>query len=332
MSQSGSSNQWRWVAVILFLMCLSAGCAEMMAQIRPKPEPPKPQETVKPEESRYKVDEATGKDVVVHQVRPGETLSGIAMDYYDTYLTDVYYHVPFKQFMTADVTRPYKKAVIREMGKVAEVIARLNGLRNAQLKVGSEIVLPRILGLPFQRPNRESGKAGPPKPSKAASSPPEENEKAASEAAFQALLAQGRRYLEQEEYASAIGPLSRANGLKPDDPRVREYLSQSYAALGEAAFRKKDYLRALNAFESALRYDPSCEACRQKKAESETRYKDLHYKKGIQLFEDEQLVRAIEEWERVRKLDPDYQNVQKNIELARRLLKRLGEMEKGKKE
>jgi Tfp pilus assembly protein PilF len=301
----------------------------MMAQIAPKPEPP---EAVEPEKDRLRVDDAVGKDVVVHRVRPGETLSGIAMAYYDTYLTDVYYHVPFQQFMTADVTRPYKKAVIREMGKVADVVARLNGLRTSRLKVGSELVLPRILGLPFQKPEEAAEKSAPPKPAKPASPPSEEKKRAASEAAFQDLLAQGRRYLDQGAYAAAIRPLALAHGLKPDDPDVREHLSQSYAALGEAAFRKKDYLRAANAFESALRYNPSCEACRQKKATSETRYMDLHYKKGIQFFEDEQLVKAIEEWERVQQLDPDYQNVQKNIELARRLLKRLGEMEKGKTE
>lgn len=338
---------WRWIVGILFLGFLSAGCAEMMAQIgqqpkpAPAPSPPGEPEAVAPEavepdtkpDTSLKVEEAKGKDVVVHQVRPGETLSGIAMTYYGTYLTDVYFHVPFRQFMTAEVSRPYEEAAVRKMGTVAEVIARLNERHSSRLKVGSEIVLPRILGLPFQKPKQAPEKAAQPAPAKAAV-PKKQKEKPAQAAgpAFNELMTQGRRYFERGQYAAAIDFFSRAHGLNPQERQVLDLLHKTYAALGEEALREKDFLRAANAFTHALRYDDACGECREKKTDSETRFKEIHYKKGLQYFEDEQLVKAIEEWEQVQKLDPDYQSVQKNIELARRLLKRLGEMEKGEKE
>ena len=330
-----------WIVGILLWGVLSAGCAEMMAQIEQKPKPAPPPST-QPEKSQgdnalkqgnaLNMEEALGKDVIHHQIRPGETLSGIAMDYYDTYLTDVYFHVPFRQFMTDEVSRPYGKEAVKKMGKVADVIARLNQLPSSQLKVGTTITLPRILGLPFQKPKEAPGKDQPSTKPKAEASQQKETPAPTSEADFQNLMAGGRRHFQRGEYEAAVASLFQAHGLKPRDPEVRNYLFRSYVAMGEAAFQEKAFLRAANAFEKALQYNDACKECREKKAISEERYKDLHYKQGIRYFEDEQLVKAIEEWEQVRKIDPEYQNVQKNIELARRLLKRLGEMEEGSKE
>lgn len=326
----------RRVAGIVVLILSLSGCAEMLRQGGPQPAPASGPEAITRDEQlkRYK---DRGKDYVSHKVRPGETLSGIAMSYYDTYLTDVDYHVPQRAFMTPEVSRRYDNAEVRRMGKVSDVVARLNELDSSRLKVGSEILLPRIQGLPFRagkRPeDRKPAEKEQPKAATASPAPaPEQPERNAPENDFRNLLGEGRRYFEQNGYAAAIAPLSRAHRLRPRNPTVRDYLYRSYFALGEAALAKKEYPRAAQAFEEALKYNEGCEACREKKAASKARYKDLHYKNGIRHFENEQLVKAIEEWEKVRKIDPDYQNVQKNIELARRLLKRLGEMEKEKSE
>jgi tetratricopeptide (TPR) repeat protein len=322
----------RRVAGIVFLIFFLSGCAEMMQQGGPQPAPASGPEAIRRDDQlkRYK---DRGKDYVSHKVRPGETLSGIAMSYYDTYLTDVDYHVPQRAFMTPEVSRRYDTAEVRRMGKVSDVVARLNKLDSSRLKVGGEIILPRIQGLPFRagmKPeDRKPDEKEQPKAT-AALPAPEKPERNDPENDFRNLLDEGRRYFEQNGYAAAIAPLSRAHRLRPRNSTVRDYLYRSYFALGEAALAKKEYLRAAQAFGEALKYNEACKACREKKAASEARYKDLHYKNGIRHFENEQLVEAIEEWEKVRKIDPDYQNVQKNIRLARRLLKRLGEMEKEK--
>ncbi len=322
------------IAGILLLAFLSTGCADMIRQEKPELPPPARPGAIRT--GAIRTETLSLGDHITHRVRSGETLSGIAMAYYDTYLTDVYYHLSRGQFMTQEAGRPYPEDALRRMGKVSDVIARLNELDSFKLKVGGDIVLPRILGLPFrkEKPQPEkppataisAGKAA--EAAEAAEPPPEKRKTEDTDAAFRKLLGEGRRYFERKGYAAAIVPFSWAYRLKPQNPVVREYLHESYAALGEAAFAEKDYLRAVKAFEAALQYDAACTECRQKKAAGEERYKDLHYKKGIRYFEDEQLEQAIAEWERVREIDPDYQNVAKNIELARRLLKRLGEMEK----
>lgn len=322
-----SSIQYKpspWMAGILFSILLMTGCAGMKQQGGQRPAP----EVVKRDDQLNGYREK-GTDYATHRVRPGETLSDIAMAYYDTYLTDVDYYVPKRAYMTPDVSRQYNKKDVRRMGKVSDVIARLNELDSSRLKVGSDIILPRIEGLPFRvratvsrKPAIQEQPTAPPEPEPAERKPPDDG--------FQNLLGEGRRQFERNAFAAALAPLSKAHRLRPDNAAARDYLYRSYLAMGEEAFGKKAYLQAMDAFENALTYNGACGPCRKKKALAEAQYKDLHYKNGIRHFENEQLVKAIEEWEMVQKVDPDYQNVRKNIELARRLLKRLGEMEKEK--
>ncbi len=52
-------------------------------------------------------------------------------------------------------------------------------------------------------------------------------------------------------------------------------------------------------------------------------FKDRHYRQGLAEFQREKLNEAIRQWEMVHKLDPNYRDVQRNLEKARTLLKRL---------
>ncbi len=52
-------------------------------------------------------------------------------------------------------------------------------------------------------------------------------------------------------------------------------------------------------------------------------FKDRHYRQGLADFQKERLTEAIQQWEMVYNLDPNYRDVQRNLEKARTLLKRL---------
>jgi len=271
---------FRRIATIFFLAVLSSGCVDMVRQggTGPAAGPSTASESVMRDE-QLNLYKEKGKDYVLHRVRQGETLSGIAMAYYGTYLTDVFYHIPRRQFMTQDVSPSAEADAVRRMGKVSDVIARLNELESSQLKVGSDVILPRIQGLPFHKEKPKPVKTVPEikasttqSPEAAAEPRPKEQTAAQTEAAFQDLLSEGRRHYEKERYAAAIVPFSAAHRLQPQDAVVRDYLYRSYAALGEKALKEKDYLRAARAFETALSYNPACEECREKMAASEERY------------------------------------------------------------
>ncbi len=65
---------------------------------------------------------------------------------------------------------------------------------------------------------------------------------------------------------------------------------------------------------------------------SEDLYKELHYKKGIQFFYKELLNEAIEEWELVRAINPDYKRVDYLISKAKTILTKIDDLKESQKE
>ncbi len=86
-----------------------------------------------------------------HQIRPGDTLSRIALSYYDTYKTPVHYLPDRERFVDGrGKTAPGVRRI--KVGNVAEVLAAVNDVRPESLSVGDRLKLPEIEGLPFILP------------------------------------------------------------------------------------------------------------------------------------------------------------------------------------
>ncbi len=126
-----------------------------------------------------------------------------------------------------------------------------------------------------------------------------------------------------EKYAAAIVKLEELAKANPKDAEIRSYLAKSHYQQGLELYGQEDYLKARDAFQASLKYDPKCEKCAQNITKSEDMFKDRHYRQGLADFQQEKLTEAIAQWEMVYKLDPNYRDVQRNLEKARTLLKRL---------
>jgi tetratricopeptide (TPR) repeat protein len=126
-----------------------------------------------------------------------------------------------------------------------------------------------------------------------------------------------------QKYAAAIVKLEELAKDDPEDAEIRSYLAKSHYEHGLELYRQEDYLKARDAFQATLKYDPKCEKCAQNITKSEDMFKDRHYRQGLADFQQEKLTEAIAQWELVYKLDPNYRDVQRNLEKARTLLKRL---------
>jgi hypothetical protein len=63
--------------------------------------------------------------------------------------------------------------------------------------------------------------------------------------------------------------------------------------------------------------------CHAYKKKCEDEYKELHYNKGVELFAEEKLIEAIEEWEKVKALDPNFRRVDYSIHKAKTMLRNL---------
>ena len=92
----------------------------------------------------------------------------------------------------------------------------------------------------------------------------------------------------------------------------------------------EDYLKAIKAFEESHKYNKDCEKCEEYIKKSEETFKDVHYRKGLTYFRGEKLAEAIQEWELVYGMDPEYKDVDPNLKKARTLLERLESIKRSK--
>jgi len=127
----------------------------------------------------------------------------------------------------------------------------------------------------------------------------------------------------EKKYEAAIATFEILARADPRDTEIRGYLAKAHYQQGLIWFDKEEYLKARDAFQAAIKYDPKCDKCEQNIAKSEGMFKDLHYRQGLDFFQKEDLNGAIAEWEKVYELDPKYRDVQRNLEKARTLLERL---------
>jgi tetratricopeptide (TPR) repeat protein len=144
----------------------------------------------------------------------------------------------------------------------------------------------------------------------------------------------GSQLFRQEKYEEAIAEFRKVLNTYPEDEVALNYCFRAYFQLGMAFFDSEVYMAARDQFRASLQYNEKCEECRDYLEKSELLYKESHYKKGMQYYGDEQLVEAIQEWELVQLMDPDYKRVEYLIAKAKTILKKLEEIkasEKGKR-
>jgi tetratricopeptide (TPR) repeat protein len=283
---------------------------EFLAALRLKPDHHRAAEMLV---SRVRVQ---SKRYIVHRVEPGETLAGLAKRYYGDY-------------------------------NLFPEIARYNNLADAtRVLVGQELRIPAIEGVPFLTGEArvETREERPPEYSlwerggyeaeanAEVEAAAKEAQEAQEKAQTAACLANGISLFEREKYRQAVEELERALEAMPQDETAREYAFKAHFRLAEELFEKKQYLAARERFLASLRIRVDCVRCHQYARKSEELYKEAHYRRGMQYYNEEKLIEAIREWERVRVLDPDYKRVDYLIEKSNRILANLEDLKKSKEE
>ena len=253
----------------------------------------------------------TVKRFITHTVKAEESLSGLAKMYYGDY-------------------------------KKYDLIAKFNDMEDtSSLRVGQEIKIPEVEGVPFLETEKDEDikevkipgiiPAAEEIPRKEAAVEPEiEKEETFEDEQAAAYRDLGIELFNQKNYADAIIELQKALNADPADEVANDYLSLAYFEQGVVSFNKNDYSQAIKAFETSRQYNSDCEKCEPYIKKSEESFKDLHYRKGVSFFGEEKLAEAIDEWDLVYNMDPDYKDVDKNIKKARNLMKRLEEIKRSR--
>ncbi|MDX2510255.1 MAG: LysM peptidoglycan-binding domain-containing protein [Desulfobacterales bacterium] len=220
------------------------------------------------------------------------------------------------------------------------IIAQYNNLTDAtHIRVGQEIKVPEIEGLEFLI-DKENVETANPKGGYQASpvleDPMEEAVDTLLEKEFIDRIddyrKQGIRLFQEDKYLEAIDEFNKVLAIAQDDEDSLEYIHKSHYELAMTLFKNKDYYAARDQFRASIQYRDDCITCVEYLQKSEELYKELHYKKGMQYYEDEQLVEAIKEWELVIALDPDYKKAGYHIDKAKVTLTKLEEFKKSQKE
>ncbi len=142
----------------------------------------------------------------------------------------------------------------------------------------------------------------------------------------------GIDFYKEKKYMEAIALFDEVLNANPNDRIAFQYAYQSHFDHAVVLFEEKDYLPAIDQFEASLRYKEDCLDCYAYIEKSEKLYKEMHYKKGIEFFEKEQLMESIKEWELVSALDPKYKRVNYLINKAKTILKNVKKLKESQKE
>jgi tetratricopeptide (TPR) repeat protein len=253
------------------------------------------------------------KRFIIHTVKAEESLSRLAQMYYGDY----------KKF---------------------DLIAKFNDMEETDsLRVGQEIKIPKVEGVPFWATEKDKDikrilkkievkipeivPVAEEIPQKEVTVEPEiEKDETFEEDQAVTCRELGIELFNKKNYADAIIELQKAINANPDDKVANNFLSLAYFEQGVVFYDNEDYTQAIKVFETSRQYNSDCERCETYIKKSVEHFKDLHYRRGISFFSREKLVEAIDEWELVYKIDPDYKDVDKNIKRARNLMERLEEI------
>jgi tetratricopeptide (TPR) repeat protein len=175
----------------------------------------------------------TVKRFIIHTVQPQETLSKLAKMYY------------------GDLTQ-------------FDVIAKFNSIEDGtSLRVGQEIKIPEVDGLPFlvKGETAETKTAVIPKEPAVSKAVPQKEKAIEDQTVNYREL--GIELYKNKEYADAITEFNKVLNLNPTDKVAIKYMALAYFEKGRQSFEKKAYPQATTEFEASLKYNKDCSDCRE---------------------------------------------------------------------
>ena len=246
-------------------------------------------------------DQTQEVDLLSHTVRAGDTLAGLAFQYYGN-------------------------------RALSEVIAETNRLQpNARLAAGTMLKIPEVPGVTLNRPGsrppaprgaQPPAQGAPPAPAPPAAAPKEEP------AEVNPLLAEAREAMDHQDYAQALVGVDQLLVSAPRNAEALALKKQVLYSHGKAQLDQRKYRDSLETLDQLAKIAPNYEDSATLIRQTRTRLVEQHYSNGIRFYREEKLPEAIAEWKVVLEIDPQHANARKNVEQSERLLKQLDERRK----
>ena len=115
----------------------------------------------------------------------------------------------------------------------------------------------------------------------------------------------GKELYAKQDYDGAITEFNKVLNTVPEDAEAKTYMAKAYYEKGHQAYRKAAYPQAIQAFETALKYDDKCKDCRQLIERSRNQSK-MADKRGnaLALYRTQKYAQAIVKLEEIAKTNP----------------------------
>jgi tetratricopeptide (TPR) repeat protein len=137
------------------------------------------------------------------------------------------------------------------------------------------------------------------------------------------LLSKALAYYKVKNYRETVSISERVLEYDPANREARDLINESHYQMGKSLARGKKYQEALEVFN---RLDSGYKDVRESISLVKKQLAGEHYLRGVKYFTDEELNKAIKEWEVTLALDPNHPKAKKDIENARTLLQKLKEI------
>jgi len=216
----------------------------------------------------------TVKRFIIHTVQTEESLSKLAKMYYGD----------FRKF---------------------DVIAKFNSIEDGtSLRVGQEIKIPEVEGLPFlvKGETEETKTAVIPKKPAVSEAMPEKKEVIEDQTMNYREL--GIELYNKGEYAGAITEFNKVLNLNPADKVAINYMGLAYLEKGRQLFEKQAYPQATKEFETSLKYNKDCADCREYIDKIEKQSAANLRQDAIELYNQKKYNEAIVKFEAVAEKNP----------------------------
>ncbi len=187
------------------------------------------------------------------------------------------------------------------------LVATFNGL-----KTDARIEPPLTLRLPIleSRPAKRASGRGKP-----GAEPTPETAAAAKE-----ILGKARAAFNEGRYQESASLAEKILEYDPENKENHHLLNASFYHWGKQLSQEGRYDEALKAFG---RVDPGYKDVNHRLASNRKQGAETHYKKGVKFFIEEEIEKAIQEWESTLAMEPQHPKAKKDIETGRKVLQKL---------
>jgi tetratricopeptide (TPR) repeat protein len=137
------------------------------------------------------------------------------------------------------------------------------------------------------------------------------------------LLATAQGHLTARRYKESIVAAEKILETDPTNKEARGLISQACYQNGKALIQARKFSEALTALN---RVDPGYRDIKETILSVKKQLAEAHYLQGVKFYTDQELEKAIQEWETTLAYDPGHTKARRDIENARGLLQRLKEI------